>query len=78
MYKVKVYVPYSSELKNTVMREMHNVTYAGHQGYQKTIAVVRSQYFWIEMKKNVANYISICLVCQKVNTKHRHPAGLLQ
>jgi hypothetical protein len=78
MYKGKIYVPNSSELKNTVLREMHNVPYVGHLGYQKTIVVVRSQYFWPRMKKEVTNYISRCLECQKVKTEHRHPTVLLQ
>jgi hypothetical protein len=46
MYRGKVYVPKSREMKNIVLREMHNVPYVGHPGYQKSIAVVRSQYFW--------------------------------
>jgi hypothetical protein len=57
MYKGKVYVTNYSESKNTVMREMHNMTYAKHLGYHKTIAVVRSQYFWSGIKKEVDNYI---------------------
>jgi hypothetical protein len=51
MYKGKVYVPNSGEMKNAMLKEMHNVPYAGHLGYQKTIAGVRSQYFWLGMKK---------------------------
>jgi hypothetical protein len=46
MFKGKVYVSNSNELKNVVLKEMHNVPYDRHPGYQKTIAVVRSQYFW--------------------------------
>jgi hypothetical protein len=46
MYKGKIYVPDSNELKNVVLKEMHNVPYVGHPGYHKTIVVVRSQYFW--------------------------------
>jgi hypothetical protein len=30
MYKGKVYVSNSSELKNIVLKEMHNALYAGH------------------------------------------------
>jgi hypothetical protein len=78
MYKGKMYVSNSSELKKAVLKEMHNVPCVGHPGYQKTIAPVRSQYFWPRMKKEVANYIAKCLECQKVKTKHRHPTGLLQ
>ena len=48
-------------MKNAVLKEMHNVPYARHPGYHKEIAVVRSQYFWPGMKKEVANYISRCL-----------------
>ena len=51
MYKDKVYVSNSSDMKNTVLKEMHNVPYVRHPGYQKTIAALRSQYFCPIMKK---------------------------
>jgi hypothetical protein len=61
MYKGKVYVLNSNEMKNAVLREIHYVSYVGHPGYQNTIVAVRSQYFWPGMKKEVANYIVRCL-----------------
>jgi hypothetical protein len=57
---------------------MHNVPYAGHLGYQKTITTVKSQYYWPDMKKELADFIAKCLECQKVKVEHRHPVGLLQ
>ena len=30
------------------------------------------------MKKEVVDFISKCLECQKVKVEHRHPTGLLQ
>jgi hypothetical protein len=42
IYRGKMYVSNSGELKNIVLREMHNVPYVGHPGYHKTIAHVRS------------------------------------
>ena len=30
LYKGRIYVPNSQELKNMILREMHNVPYAGH------------------------------------------------
>jgi hypothetical protein len=57
---------------------MHNAPYARHPGYQKTVAAVKSQYFWLGMKREIAEYIARCMECQRVKTKHRHPAGLLQ
>jgi hypothetical protein len=52
--------------------------YPGHPGYQKTIAAVKSQYYWSGMKKEVVDFISRCLKCKKVKFEHRHPIGFLQ
>jgi hypothetical protein len=35
MHKNIIYVPSSGELRNLVLKEMHNVPYARHPGYQK-------------------------------------------
>jgi hypothetical protein len=78
MYRGIIYVPNSEEFKNLILREMHNVPYAGHPGYQKSIAAVKSQYYWPGMKKEVVDFIAKCLECQKVKVEHRHPTGLLQ
>jgi hypothetical protein len=51
MYRGIIYVPNSQELKNMILIEMDNVPYVGHPGYQKTIAVVKNQYYWPGMKK---------------------------
>jgi hypothetical protein len=51
MYKGKVYVSNYGELKNELFKEMHIVPYVGNPKYQKTIAVVTSQYFWLGMNK---------------------------
>jgi hypothetical protein len=77
-YKGRIYVPNSHEFKNIILREMHDVPYVGHPGYQKTIAAVKSQYYWLGMKKKVVDFIAKCLECQKVKVEHRHLASLLQ
>jgi hypothetical protein len=78
MHKNRIYVPSYGELRNLVLKEMRDVSYAGHTGYQKTITAARSQFFWLGMKKDVAGYIARCIECQKVKDEHRHPTGLLQ
>jgi hypothetical protein len=57
---------------------MHNVPYVGHPSYQKTIAVVKRQYYWPRMKKEIVDFIAKCLECQKVKVAHRHPTSFLQ
>jgi hypothetical protein len=61
-----------------ILKEMHNVTYAGHSGYQKTVAAVKSHYFWPGLKKEIAKYTARCMELQRVKDEHRHPVGLLQ
>jgi hypothetical protein len=78
MHKNRIYVPSYGELRNLVLKEMHDVPYVGHPGYHKTITIVRSQFFWLGMTKDVVDYIARCMECQKVKDEHRHPMGLLQ
>ena len=66
MHIDRVYVPNVGDIRNMVMKETHDVPYAGHSGYQKTVAAVRKKYYWPGMKNDVAKYISRCMECQKV------------
>jgi hypothetical protein len=51
LYKNKIYVPNVQNLKLMIFNEMHNVPYAGHPGYQKNVATIKSHYFWPGMTK---------------------------
>jgi hypothetical protein len=41
LFPNKFYFPNSQELINLDLKEMHNVPYDGHPGYQQKITVVR-------------------------------------
>ena len=41
MNKKIVYVPNYCEIMKLILKEMHNVPYDGHQGYQKGLVAVR-------------------------------------
>jgi hypothetical protein len=76
--KNKIFVPNVQDLKRMILHEMHNVPYAGHPGYQKIVATIKSHYFWLGMKREIVEYITRCMECQKVKAENRHPTGLLQ
>ena len=40
--------------------------------------MVKNQYLWPGMKREIAEYIARCMECQKVKIEHRHPTWLLQ
>ena len=57
---------------------MHDVLYAGHYGYQKTVAITKKDYCWPVLKEEFGYYIARFLEFQKVKFGHRHLVGLLQ
>ena len=61
-----MYVPNIPKVKLLILDEIHKTPYSGHLGYQKTITMLRKEYFWPNMKTEVAEYIVRCLECQQV------------
>jgi hypothetical protein len=39
---------------------------------------LKQYYWWPNMRKEVADYVEKCSICQQVKVEHRKPAGLLQ
>ena len=35
---------------------------------------LKQSYWWSGMKREIANYVSKCLVCQQIKAKHQRPA----
>ena len=38
----------------------------------------RTTVVWTRMKEDIAEYVGVCDVCQRVKAEHQKPAGLLQ
>jgi hypothetical protein len=76
--KNKIFVPNFQDLKRMIVHETHNVPYAGHPRYQKTMETIKSHYLWLGIRKEITKYIARCMECQKVKAENWHPAGLLQ
>jgi hypothetical protein len=51
LHKNRIFVPNVQDLKCIIFHEMHDVPYARHPRYQKTVATVKSQYFCLGMKR---------------------------
>jgi hypothetical protein len=61
IYKNKMCIPNSLDLKRIIKDEIHKMPYSGHPSYQKTIATMRKQYFWHGMKIDVVKKIARCM-----------------
>ena len=71
-------VPDVGELKKQIMEEAHSSAYVMHPGSTKMYHTLREHYWWRGMKKDVAKFVSSCLICQQVKAEHQRLAGLLQ
>ena len=58
LYKDRLYVPNVPKIKLLILNEIHKTPYSGHPGYQKTITMLRKDYFWTNMKNELAEYIA--------------------
>ena len=78
LYKDKIYVPNGPKIKLLILDGIHKTPYSGNSGYQETITMLRKDYFCLNMKTKLAEYIARCFECQQVKTEHQHPTGILQ
>ena len=71
-------VPATEELKRQILEEDHSSAYAMHPGSTKMYRTLKEYYWWSGMKREVAEYVSKCFICQQVKAERQKPSGLLQ
>ena len=63
-------------LTKTVINAAHNNPLAAHMSSNKTYALVRKNFWWNKMKKDISNYVKSCDTClrkNKIDAKHIAP-----
>nr|GEY75782.1 hypothetical protein [Tanacetum cinerariifolium] len=74
----RVWLPRFDGLRDLIMHESHKYKYSIHPGSNKMYEDLKLLYWWPNMKADIAMYVSKCLTCAKVKSKHQKPSGLLQ
>ena len=77
-YRNRLCVPDNKELKKEIMSEAHTTPYTAHPGSTKMYHNLKNTYWWGDMKRKIAQYVSQCLICQQVKVEHQRPGGPLQ
>ena len=54
LYKNRLYIPSVPKIKFPILNEIHKSPYSGQPGYQKIITMLRKDYFWLNMKNELA------------------------
>ena len=76
--KGRLCIPNDEKLWNQLLTEAHTTPYSVHPGATKMYKDMKKDFWWLGLKKDVANYVAKCLVCQKIKAEHQRPAGVLQ
>ncbi|KAM2869733.1 hypothetical protein FF1_017608 [Malus domestica] len=78
MQENRMYVPNNEELKKEILDETHCSAYAMHPGGTKMYHTIRPFYYWPGMKREIADYVSRCIICQQVKAERNKPFGRMQ
>ncbi|GKC03024.1 retrotransposon protein, putative, ty3-gypsy subclass, partial [Tanacetum coccineum] len=65
-------------LREVLMTEAHSSPFSIHPGSTKMYHDLKQHFWWSGMKRDVATFVSKCLVCQQVKIEHQRASGLLQ
>ena len=77
-YKDRVCVPDCNDLRKSILEEAHSGSFAIHPGSTKMYRDLKMPFWWSGMKRDVSEFVTKCLVCQRVKAEHQVPSGLLQ
>ncbi|KAL4025931.1 hypothetical protein IC575_014337 [Cucumis melo] len=78
LFEKRLCVPSDSAVKTELLSEAHSSPFSMHPGSTKMYQDLKRVYWWRNMKREVAEFVSRCLVCQQVKAPRQKPAGLLQ
>ncbi|KAL0561760.1 hypothetical protein IC582_002201 [Cucumis melo] len=78
LFERRLCVPSDSAVKTELLSEAHSSLFSMHPGSTKMYQDLKRVYWWRNMKREVAEFVSKCLVCQQVKAPRQKPAGLLQ
>ena len=63
-------VPLIGDIRHRLLEAAHNSSYTMHPGSTKMYHDLPIHYCWEGMKREVADFMARCLVCQQVKAKH--------
>ena len=69
-YKNRVCVPDDNDLRKAILEEAHSGSFAIHPNSTKMYQDLKMSFWWSRMKIDVSEFVTKCLVCQRLKAKH--------
>ena len=77
-FEGRVCVPASGDLQRRILEKAHKSHFTMHPGVTKMYHDVKKILLGPGLKRDIAELVSKCLVCQKVKIEHQKPSSMLQ
>ena len=74
--KGMLWIPEDGNLKNLILGSEHDPKIAGHMGQDKTIELIRRNFWWPKMNERIIDFVRSCPECQKNKAARHQPYGL--
>lgn len=77
-HKGKLVLPAKSSRIPLILEEFHSIVWGGHSGVLRTFKRVTNVFYWKGMRRDIAEFVQKCEICQNKKYQALKPTGLLQ
>jgi hypothetical protein len=74
----RLVVPVDPEIKKIILDEPHMSKFSIHPGSTKMYQDLKQNFWWSNMKVDIAKYVAECDTCHRMKASHLKSAGVLQ
>jgi hypothetical protein len=69
-FEKRLCVPEDQSIRQAILREAHESAYSIHLESTKMYLDLKQKYWWVRMKRDVAEYVAVCDTYQRVKAEH--------
>ncbi|MBW0566213.1 hypothetical protein O181_105928 [Austropuccinia psidii MF-1] len=78
LFKDRVVIPSNHELQLDILQKHHDSPLAGHPGQEKTLKLIKRDFYWSGMNQIIKDYVSSCQKCLRNKSINHKKFGLLK
>ena len=71
-----LWIPKGGNLKKLILESEHDMKVTAHMGQDKTIELIRRNFWWPKMNDRIIDFVRSCPECQKNKAARHQPYGL--
>jgi hypothetical protein len=78
LFGKRLVVPVDLENKKIILDEAHKSKFSIHPGSTKMYQDLKQNFWWSNMKVDIAKYVAECDTCHRMKASHLKSAGVFQ